>query len=116
MRYVINTHWHDDHIIGNKVFRDAFPEAEFIGHASSRDYLPATGLTNRKQAMSEQGYPAFIAALRSRLQKGESVFGGPMNEEERTIYASDIKIAERYMAENVGVEIILPTITLSKTD
>jgi cyclase len=69
-------------------------------------------MTNRKQAMSEQGYPAFIASLRSQLEKNESLFGGPMNEEERTTLASDIKIAERYMAENPGAQIVLPTITL----
>lgn len=112
VKYVINTHWHDDHIMGNQVYRDAFPGVEFIAHANTREYLPTTGLTNRKQAMSEQGYPGFIASLKNRLEKNESVFGGPMNEEERATLASDIKIAERYMAENPGVEIILPTITL----
>jgi cyclase len=112
VKYVVNTHWHDDHIMGNQAYRDAFPGVEFIAHANTREYLPTTGLTNRKQAMSEQGYPGFIAALKNRLEKNESLFGGPMNEEERATLASDIKIAERYMAENPGVEIILPTITL----
>ncbi len=113
VKYVVNTHWHDDHIMGNQVFRDAFPAAVFIAHANTRDYLPTTGLSNRKQAMSELGYPGFIAALQSRLRKDESVFGGPMDEEERVTYASDIRIAERYLAENPGVEIVLPTITIT---
>ena len=111
VKYVINTHGHDDHIMGNQAYRDAYPAVEFIAHANTRDYLPTTGLNNRKQAMSEQGYPGFIAALKSRLAKNESVFGGTMDEEERATYASDIKIAERYMAENPPVEIVLPTIT-----
>lgn len=112
VKYVINTHWHDDHIMGNVAYRAAFPGVEFIGHANTSTYLPGTGLNNRKQAMSEQGYPAFINALKNRLQKGESVFGGPMDEEERTTYASDIKIAERYMTENPSAEVVLPTTTL----
>jgi len=112
VRYVINTHWHDDHLMGNQVYRDAFPGVEFIAHAATRDYLPTTGLSNRKGAMSEQGYPGFIAFLKKQLQENQSVFGGPMDDEERVTYASDIKIAERYMAENPGVEIVLPTITL----
>jgi glyoxylase-like metal-dependent hydrolase (beta-lactamase superfamily II) len=112
VKYVINTHWHDDHIMGNQVYRDAFPGVEFIAHTATRDYLPTTGLSNRKGAMSEQGYPGFIAFLKQQLQENKSVFGGPMDEEERTTYASDIKIAERYMTENPGVEIVLPTITL----
>jgi glyoxylase-like metal-dependent hydrolase (beta-lactamase superfamily II) len=112
VRYVINTHWHDDHIMGNQVYAEAFPGVEFIAHARTREYLPTTGLSNRKQAMSEQGYPGFIAALKNRLEKNKSVFGGPMDEEERATYASDIRIAERYMAENPSARIVLPTITL----
>jgi len=62
--------------------------------------------------MSEQGYPAFINALKNRLAKNESVFGGVMNEEEREGYQGSIDIAERYMAENSNVEIVLPTTTV----
>jgi cyclase len=112
VKYVINTHWHDDHIMGNQVFRDAFPGAEFIAHAQTREYLPTTGLSNRKQAISEQGYPGFIKSLRSQLEKNESLFGGPMDEEERAAFTSAIQIAERYMAENPGAQIVLPTVTL----
>lgn len=112
VKYVINTHWHDDHIMGNQVYRDAFPGVEFIAHAATRHYLPTTGLSNRKGAMSEQGYPGFIAFLKQQLQENKSGFGGPLDEEEQKTIQSDIKIAERYMAENPGAEIVLPTITL----
>ena len=112
VKYVINTHWHDDHIMGNAAYREAFPGVEFIAHTATRDYLPTTGLKNRQAAMSPQGYPGFIEALKNRLQKNESVYGGPMDQEERDGYESSVEIAERYMAENPGVEIVLPTTTL----
>ncbi len=112
VRYVVNTHWHDDHILGNQVYREAFPGAEFVAHAETLRYLPTTGLANRKQAMSPDGYPGFIAALKRRLEKNESVFGGPLDEEERATLASDIRIAERYMAENPSAQVVLPTLTL----
>lgn len=113
VRYVVNTHWHDDHLLGNAAYREAFPGAEFIAHAATRDYLPAAGLANRRTAMSERGYPGFIGALRRRLERNESVFGGPLDEEERATIASDIRIAERYMAENPSAEVVLPTVTLN---
>src|SRR5882672_1607139 len=50
VRYVINTHWHDDHLMGNQVYRDAFPGVEFIAHNATLAYLPTTGLSNRKGA------------------------------------------------------------------
>jgi cyclase len=112
VRYVVNTHWHDDHIMGNVAYREAFPGADFIAHERTREYLPTTGLNNRQMAMSPGGYPGFIGALKRRLEKNESVFGGPLDEEERAVLASDIKIAERYMAENPKAGVVLPTITL----
>jgi cyclase len=112
VRYVVNTHWHDDHVLGNQVYRDAFPGVEFIAHENTRQYLPTTGLTNRKQATSADGYPQFIKELKTHLAKNESFFGGPLNDEERLTYASDLKIAEQYMAETPKVEVVLPTITL----
>jgi cyclase len=114
VRYVINTHWHDDHILGNQAYREAYPGVEFIAHANTRDYLPTTGLQNRQMAMSPQGYPGFIAALRNGLEKNQSLFGGPLDDEERATYASDIQIAERYMAENPTAQVILPTVTVAE--
>ncbi len=35
VRYVVNTHWHGDHHLGNPAFRDAWPDAEFIAHANT---------------------------------------------------------------------------------
>ncbi len=112
VRYVVNTHWHDDHVMGNAAYREAFPGADFIAHEATREYLPTTGLKNRQMAMSPGGYPGFIGALRRRLEKNESVFGGPLDDEERAVISSDIRIAERYMAENPGAPVVLPTVTL----
>jgi cyclase len=112
VRYVVNTHWHDDHVMGNVAYREAFPQADFIAHEKTREYLPTTGLKNRQMAMSPGGYPGFIGALKQRLEKNESVFGGPLDDEERAVLASDIRIAERYMAENPSAKVVLPTVTL----
>ena len=112
VRYVVNTHWHDDHVMGNVAYREAFPGADFVAHENTREYLPTTGLKNRQAAMSPGGYPGFISALKRRLEKNESVTGGPLDEEERAVLRSDIQIGERYMAENPSAAVVLPTVTL----
>lgn len=110
VRYVINTHWHDDHILGNQVYRDAFPGVEFVGHAATREYLPGKGLAARKQAF--EGVPQFLAFLRDLVEKGKTPSGRDLTDEERTAFGSDLEIGGRYLAEGPTAEIVLPTITV----
>jgi glyoxylase-like metal-dependent hydrolase (beta-lactamase superfamily II) len=37
VRYVVNTHWHDDHHNGNQVYRELWPAVEFIAHRDTRE-------------------------------------------------------------------------------
>jgi len=110
VRYVVNTHWHEDHIIGNRVWREAFPEAKFIGHKSTLVDLPTIGAANRKGSI-ENG-ESFVKLLKSQLEKGENLAGQKITEEERLGYASDIKLVESYLAEAPNFQIILPDITV----
>ena len=32
VRYVVNTHWHGDHLLANSVFKSAWPGARFVAH------------------------------------------------------------------------------------
>ena len=111
VRYVINTHWHDDHIRGNQVYREAFPEVEFIGHQTMRDYLPGQGEINRKQFL--KGAPQFLEVLKGAVAKNKSLTGADLSAEERTSHASDIKLAELVLSEGAAAQTILPTITVA---
>ncbi|HTY42581.1 MAG TPA: MBL fold metallo-hydrolase [Thermoanaerobaculia bacterium] len=43
VRYVVNTHWHDDHHGGNDVYRELWPGVEFVAHRDTRaDVLSQT--------------------------------------------------------------------------
>ena len=108
VRYVVNTHWHEDHIIGNRVYRDAFPGVKFVGHRSTLTDLPEIGAANRKSSL--QNGRGFVGLLEGKLEKGENLAGQPMADEERLGYASDVKLVSAYLAESANFDIILPTV------
>ena len=108
VKYVINTHWHEDHIIGNRVYRDAFPGVKFVGHRSTLVDLPEIGGANRKGTL--QNGKGFLGLLEGKLEIGENLAGQKISEEERLGYASDIKLVSSYLAESKNFEIVLPTV------
>jgi cyclase len=111
VRYVVNTHWHDDHVIGNATWRAAYPAATFLAHESLREYLPTKGVTARQQMATQA--PRFAELLRKRIAEKKSLGGWPLTEEERESYESDIRIIDRYVAENGAVQDVLPTETFT---
>ena len=110
VRYVVNTHYHDDHIRGNQVYREAFPGVEFVGHAFARKYLPAEGAANRKGFL--EGAPRFRDNMAALLEKNKSLGGWDLTEEERASYQSDIRLINLVLSEGARAETVLPTITV----
>lgn len=39
VKYVLNTHWHYDHVIGNYEFKKAFPDCKFVMHDSTNYFM-----------------------------------------------------------------------------
>jgi cyclase len=108
VRYVVNTHWHEDHIIGDHVYKEAFPDVKFVGHRSMVNDLATTGANNRKGSLEHGG--GFIKSLRASITSGKSLAGTAMTDEERLGYASDITLVEAYLAEAGTVPIVMPDV------
>jgi cyclase len=111
VKYVINTHPHDDHVLGNAVYREAFPSAEFIGHAFLKEYLPERGATNRSNQVAN--LPGFASALKETLAKGTNLAGQPISDEERAGYSSDLRLIDGYLKDAPAFSDVLPTTTVT---
>ena len=75
VRYVVNTHWHDDHVAGNQVYRDSFPSVEFVMHANTRSDLVALGGPNREA--TKTGAPPVADRFTTLLGMGLGIDSTP---------------------------------------
>ena len=110
--YLINTHWHDDHMIGNAAWRKAWPGIRFIAHTSLREYLPTTGAKNREGMI--KGAPEFASQMQAQMDHGRDLQDQPINDEERASYSSDIRLVKHYMQVVPGTPTVLPDIAVSE--
>lgn len=113
VRYVINTHPHDDHVIGDPVYRDEYPGVEFISTSATREALIKNAPGNRKGMF--EGVPGVVEALRDALKNGKNLRGEALSAGERKGYVNDIAWAERYLLEVPKAEIVLPTVIVDET-
>lgn len=111
VRYVIETHYHDDHLGGNPTVRAMYPGVEFIGSTTAAHNLDVFGRPTRKQMI--EAAPKFATTMRDCLKSGKDIVGTPITDEERISYRSDIRLMERYGKELPKIEIIPPTLTVA---
>lgn len=99
-------------MLGNKVYRDAFPDAEFIVHPFLKAYLPGRGATNRKNQVEK--LPGFAAALEAALGKGTNLRVQPLTPEEGAGYESDLRLIQAYLKDAPLFADVLSTRTVDK--
>ena len=76
VRYLVNTHWHYDHTMGNGVYKDAFPSIAIVAHTETRKQI---------QGYNPQwftNFPERAARFKQRIDAGKDDNGKPYTEGE----------------------------------
>jgi len=112
VRYVINTHWHDDHIFGNQTYQQAFSQVEFIGHPNTRVDMIKEVVPNMKGYKTR--YQKYVTDYSAFLAKGQQRNGDPLTESQKTEISQFIEKMKWLAAQLEQTHLVLPTITVEK--
>src|SRR4051812_27605970 len=107
VRYVVTTHWHPDHWVGNGEFRRAYPGAIFVATPNTR----ALANSKARPFVSTEYTRTTITAVRGMLDKAAGPGGTAMPAIRRAYLALGIAQLDEYGGELAGAQLVPPSAT-----
>lgn len=113
VRYLVNTHWHPDHVQGNSTYSAAFPGViDIVSHVNTRRDiigLEMPFLKDQKITLPKQ-----IAQMKSQLATS-MIEGKPFTAEQKKRLEAQIAQTESLLREIENLEVTLPNLTLDRS-
>ena len=109
VRYLLNTHWHNDHVQGNAAYVEAFPAITIVAQTETAKLMAL----RVPSYLSE--YPHRMEKFQQELDTGKSPGGTPLTQEEKedlqNAIAGGKAASEAVSAEFRGLKVKVPDVT-----
>lgn len=105
VRYIVNTHWHGDHVYGNETYRRSFPGVVILGHDSTREDVLGPGVERRQEEL--RTLPETIREREAMLASGD------LTDEQRARVEYSRSARTRYLGELQHLTLVPPDVTFS---
>lgn len=109
VRYLVNTHWHPDHVRGNPVYASAFPGLTIVAHTVTPALEEGFDVPNRAR------YRARVSALSERLKRGKGEDGKKLSDAEKKALAAELAGRQAALPEFESYTPAYPNVTFSES-
>jgi glyoxylase-like metal-dependent hydrolase (beta-lactamase superfamily II) len=114
IHYLINTHWHPDHVQGNSTYSSFFPQAlNIIAHTNTRRDIQNKEIPSLKE--TQESLLKRIKDLQEQLKNGKDEKGVELAPEKRLEVEKDLQQTKELQADLSNLEITLPNMTFDKS-
>lgn len=109
VRYLVNTHWHQDHNAGNRVYLDAYPGLAILAHAETRAMLDAAPDALPRDVLKT--IPEAAARASQLLASGQASDGKPLSDRRLRIAQGQVTLAPAMLEDARNFVYQAPTLT-----
>lgn len=112
VRYLLNTHWHNDHVQGNAAYAEAFPGITIVAQTETAKLMAL----RVDSYLSE--YPHRMETFQQELATGKDLSGRPLTEDEKTDLGNAVAggkaASEAVSAEFRDLKVRVPELTFDQ--
>jgi cyclase len=108
IRFLVHTHWHPDHILGDGEFRAAFPGVAIVSTSFTQKAIAELAPKYIK-SNAEQG-AAYGASLRKHVQEGKDDDGKPLTDADKKYFLDYANSIDFAVPEYKQYQTILPNV------
>ncbi|HUI39009.1 MAG TPA: MBL fold metallo-hydrolase [Candidatus Nitrosotalea sp.] len=109
VRWLVNTHWHEDHNSGNGEYLRAFPGLAILSHPATKSMQAETAPNYPRDVMRDA--TPLREKLSKRLETGKTDDGQPLTNEKREQTKRRLAQIEQVIAATKDYSFQLPTLT-----
>lgn len=106
--FVLNTHFHNDHNLGNRIYMNEFPAVTIIAHVETKREEDLFGPSSARRL------EAGVVAARRMLQTGKGDDGTPLKPEDRKQLTDGLAHADQVVSEVKAIEFQSATLTFDQ--
>lgn len=110
VRFLINSHWHQDHWSGNAEYAAAFPGLRIISTAETRAYMAKMGPRFFVDEVNAFGFARSREELAKAIQTGKLADGSPLTPELRARMERFVAKGLQFIAEIEALPRLLPNL------